>query len=1045
MSSKSWTETELWKLLQRRGEPSSAIQHYLKSWLDEVELLLSKGGTAPLDFTLHDDEHSFRVAERMRKLIPEKTITRLSDFEIGLLLKSAYLHDIGMNPRRDIVSNVRDFILTGERGCLASVEATKLQRWLDENYPGVQPPVDPGKNTIERLRRAEFLTAYYCRHRHNDWSEQFIEQYASDIKNPPYPMWISDLTNLCKSHHIGLHGLLEDQFNLRIVGSENKLVNLRYLAAVLRVADVLEFDPERTPTVIFEHRAIIRSSRIYWYKDHDIVLGFNDQTRKILITARTSDAWTHRAVIQTADDIDHELQTCAVLNDQGEFLRGVRLDGADYYDWPWPRNVARDILPRPNSFEYIDGAFRPDAQRIISLLAGTELYHSPLVALRELVQNAFDSVREQIALELLQERDPSNHQTQQNHARLHKIILSVEARGEELWLLCSDTGVGMTRKVVEQYLLVSGSRPRPELLELERQCSSKGFKFKRTGQFGIGVLSYFMLGDKLVIETRSSQEAYREQEAHGWRFETEGVDAFGELRSLERTQRGTLVSLRIRSEKIADFEDEADDYLTYVLANSPCAVELRIGPERFISEGWAKTSGEVLERVIPAFRDNSYESDRSPKSNREKEEHERKREQWKHVKQQVKADLRLFGPMLGRFENDVGSFRIFLPYFDLGGEASFFYFNRQQNDLVPFPDNTILAHATAVTSESWRGFCTSGGQHSMYWHDYLDNSVEEPVSFFIEKDLTDGGSISVDRESLSVTDEEKIRVQLERACEKLLDEFFERNEPSKYCALLPEWIEHFGADQHEFQRYWLFPKADPKLDLFSWREIKFPAILVPKEKPSVELFTEDILFANGLLDELRPLKQRSTGLLWPLHGIAPNRLIFRNYFQPCLVYENADLRAIDDRVSVKFPDEWRDFLVITADPINIYNSNHTIFQSVRPDDWLEVQQLLLEKDNRLEVIKEVALSRRHLSCAWLLAMSNQGANVWEALKDNAGEEFATILASANCASSGFSVWKSESNAGVRTITLGGCAFLEGVSSLPKLDLTHWQLAAPMRK
>lgn len=1031
-------------MLQRRGETSSDIRHYLKCWLDEVELLLSKGGTAPLDFTLHDDDHSFRVAERMRKLVPEETIAKLSDFEIGLLLKSAYLHDIGMNPRREIVSNVRDFILSGDGKCLDFVEATKLQRWLDENYPGVQPPVDPGKNTIDRLHRAELLTAYYCRHRHNDWSGQFIQQYAVEIKNPPYPMWISDLTNLCKSHHIGLHGLLEDQFNLRIVGAENKLVNLRYLAAVLRVADVLEFDPERTPTVIFTHRSIARSSRIYWYKDHDIVLGFNDQTRKILITARTSDAWAHRAVIQTADDVDSELQTCSILNDQGEFRRGVRLDGADYYDWPWPRNVARDISPRPNSFEYIDGAFRPDAQRIISLLAGTELYHSPLVALRELVQNAFDSVREQIALELLQEADPANLETQQDHARLHKIILSVEARGDELWLLCSDTGVGMTRKIIEQYLLVSGSRPRPELLELQRQCASRGFAFKRTGQFGIGVLSYFMLADKLVIETRSSQDAYREQESRGWRFETEGIDAFGELRALDRTQRGTLVALRIRSEKLASFEQEADGYLGYVLAKSPCSVEMRIGRERSIEEGWAKNPEEFLETIVPNFHDHNFDDDIDQllKSNREREEHQRERKEWMEVKRQARADIRLFGPILGQFEDDMGSFRIFLPYFDLGGDASFVYLNRQENGLAVFPGGSILTSANSVVSESWRGFCTSGAQ-STYWSGY-GHPVKSPVSFFIEKDLTDGGSISVDRESLSFMDEEKFDEQLARACNKLLTEFFEENKPSKYCAFLREWIEHLGKDKQELRRYWLFPKPDQKQGLHAWREIEFPAILVPRERSSFEdLLTERNLVAHGLRDELRPLKW-SNRRIWPLHGIAPTRLMFQDHFRPRLVYENCDLLAVDDRVSVKFPDEWCKFLAITTDQIIIYNASHAIFQGTNLDRWSEIQQLLLQQGDKRKTLKEVASSRRHLSCAWLLAMCDQSADIWEAFRDNLGDDFAAIFQFANFDLGEFSIWKSENRPGVRTITPSGCKFFEGRSLLPKLDASRWSLAIPRR-
>ena len=49
------------------------------------------------------------------------------------------------------------------------------------------------------------------------------------------------------------------------------MVNLRYLACVLRVADILEFDPERTPDIIYRHRNISRDSRIFWWQSFYII------------------------------------------------------------------------------------------------------------------------------------------------------------------------------------------------------------------------------------------------------------------------------------------------------------------------------------------------------------------------------------------------------------------------------------------------------------------------------------------------------------------------------------------------------------------------------------------------------------------------------------------------------------------------------------------------------------------------------------------------------------------------------------------------------
>lgn len=67
--------------------------------MPDIERVLN-AGTSPLDFTLHDAEHSFRVAEWMARIVPDDVLPKLSVYELALLLLSAYLHDIGMAPEQ---------------------------------------------------------------------------------------------------------------------------------------------------------------------------------------------------------------------------------------------------------------------------------------------------------------------------------------------------------------------------------------------------------------------------------------------------------------------------------------------------------------------------------------------------------------------------------------------------------------------------------------------------------------------------------------------------------------------------------------------------------------------------------------------------------------------------------------------------------------------------------------------------------------------------------------------------------------------------------
>ena len=100
--------------------------------------------------------------------------------------------------------------------------------------------------------------------------------------------------------------------------------------------------------------------------------------RKIFFTARTPDAWTHRAVLETADGVEKELGTCALIDQQNAFVRGVKIEVGNHYTWPWLPGLARDIAPLPDTFVYIEGAFRPNSERLLALLAGTQLYQTPL-------------------------------------------------------------------------------------------------------------------------------------------------------------------------------------------------------------------------------------------------------------------------------------------------------------------------------------------------------------------------------------------------------------------------------------------------------------------------------------------------------------------------------------------------------------------------------------------------------------------------------------------------------------------------------------------
>ncbi len=1015
MAGQDWQKTTIWQYLEDLGDAAEKTRHYVTSWLTQVEKLLAKGGTAPLDFTLHDDEHSFRVAQRISQLLPDETAKHLSDIEWALLLKAAYLHDIGMNPRREVLKQVRDFLFSGTPSQSLGNEVQELQQWLDETEPGLQPPVYEELPSAERANKIDRLTAFFARHRHNDWSEKYILSEACTKGPEPYPSWLSDLIALCKSHHYGLDDLMRPKFDLRIVDEGNKLVNLRYLAALLRVADILEFDPERTPSVVFNLRDVAPGSQIYWHKDQAIVLGVNRDPYSLIFTARTKNAWLHKAVTETADMVDAELQNCAAIEQQNGYRRGIKLDGAENYRWPWPMRLARDIRPEEDTFVYIDGAFRPEPRRIVELLGGTRLYGNPFAAIRELVQNAFDAVRERMAYQLLSDVTKDLKAAQSAHAKLHRVELTFERDGGDIWLVCTDTGIGMTRRVIESYLLVSGAKPRPETLALRRQCAKRGIELARSGEFGIGTLSFFMLCDKLVIETRASSEIPQNLDLHGWRFESDGLEHFGELRPLKRSDVGTTVRLRLREDyKTPERLAEMSAYVIDVVRKIPCCMTLRTidGESLEFEAGWTLSS-EPTDELMDSFLDDWRSRDsKDLQSNERSAALESRARRASEAKARARKSIRFLGPTEFDVENGLGHGRFHPAYFDIEGNPSPYFLDCRDGILTTLPDRQVASRPRLRWKESWRGFASS--MH------FGQSEAASYIPMLIEIDIVSGGKISMDRKHVIMGEENNIIVSSTlKLLKTKLDPYTDFFMRSKFAVLTGDWSLE-SAKQHDTDCYWAFARdldEEGKPLSWDWRPIQFPAISINDVVTKYsKMKSQSFLERIGAKDELRKFDSGLMCVPW----LKPTRVLFGKRFswkEPLLFYESKTFRE-DDRLSAEFPHEW-DFLAVAKNDQIIFNSEHTLFREVTSLDWLKYRTAT--KTLAIgEVLEFIAKSPRSNTLAFILANAERGTEHWNAIRDNFPDHFADILS----VSGRFRIFVPGYEGGIREITSEGTTFKE---------------------
>ncbi len=175
-----------------------------------------------------------------------------------------------------------------------------------------------------------------------------------------------------------------------------------------------------------------------------------------------------------------------------------------------------------------------DLRGLIKLLA-QHLYSHHDVFIREMIQNAQDSLTRRRVLE--GDRTPAG-----------RIQLKVNwAQGDET-IVIEDNGAGLTEDETHEYLAVIGrSGTDAARLELLGKGNYEDAQ-KLIGQFGIGLLSAFIVARRVVIQTKSVKP-----DNPGWRWESQG-DKDYKLSRDDGAAMGCRVTLYV-SEKHRDVLD----------------------------------------------------------------------------------------------------------------------------------------------------------------------------------------------------------------------------------------------------------------------------------------------------------------------------------------------------------------------------------------------------------------------------------------------------------------------------------------------------------
>jgi len=172
--------------------------------------------------------------------------------------------------------------------------------------------------------------------------------------------------------------------------------------------------------------------------------------------------------------------------------------------------------------------FQIHLEGLIRLLA-QNLYADPDIFLREMIQNAHDSIARRAVLA-----------AERGEMDLPSPQIRVVANQVEKTIQISDNGCGLTREEIGEYLSTIGQSGNTEELRDRIREADRSRTMELIGQFGIGLLSAFIVAEQVTLTTKAAgQQALRWESSGGESYQVEPA---------ERQQVGTTVTLHLRGE-----------------------------------------------------------------------------------------------------------------------------------------------------------------------------------------------------------------------------------------------------------------------------------------------------------------------------------------------------------------------------------------------------------------------------------------------------------------------------------------------------------------
>lgn len=581
----------------------SQYENPIRSLADNVEKIVISNRTYFFpDYTDHGVDHIIKVLEDEVELIPSNVKSKsllkdyskrlLNDIDAILIIGGTLLHDIAMHiyPEGflELVSNNsrfkplpwfnenqdeynadlpwhdlwEEYMLEvrrmNESDLINIIGSKKTGKWIFHDIPASPNMWDENHKRII----GEFIRRHHARIAHEiaiygfpglpvgSGNDEFPEM-GRDNSHQLHDL--ADLIGLtARSHWLSLRTCQKYLDSQTLYSGMSKPMNsaVLYPMALLRIADYLQIDKKRAPSVLLKLRNPQSPVSLNEWEKHKSVINIGRSVSANTLNIKISPKIDHSIFLQLSELIDNlqteiDLTSAILLEIYGR----LRDEGLNELELDIKR-IESNIMTEPfrNSLIYVPEKTGYSADpNILSLLIQPLYGNRPDMAIRELMQNAIDAMHELKAWCEIRKTKMELFGVSNNKPDI-KIIFKKEKKGWRCTV--RDKGIGMKSKTIQNYYLRAGSsfRQSSEWINEYVDRNNKPI-LTRSGRFGIGVFSVFLLGNKFIVKTRHIEEDNTE----GYEFEAGWDCSSIVINKNNQLSTGTTIEI--------DLNDEAVEYL----------------------------------------------------------------------------------------------------------------------------------------------------------------------------------------------------------------------------------------------------------------------------------------------------------------------------------------------------------------------------------------------------------------------------------------------------------------------------------------------------